>query len=421
VRTTIRFSRNGPIVDEVLPPAARETGQVSLKWLGAYQGGWLTALLGMDSARSAEEFREALRPWHVPTFCVVFADVDGPIGYQATGRVPIRNVWERGYRPGWDPAHQWDGLIPFEGMPRLADPECGWIATANNRPAPPDFPYPLSGTWSSGHRALRIRQMIEADGTLSKDEFTTMHQDALSLRAVNCVPGLLRVLEASSDPRLCETITHLRAWDCRMEPDRVGATIFNVFFTHWIKTVVNERFHGDEAALLAGGAEGPAAALLIEDRAGWFAPGRRELAIPSALHKALDLLTERLGPDIGSWTWGRLHTIPLRHILSGRGDLGTLLDHGHVPVKGDAHTVCNTGQGGQFEARAGANFRLIADMALSPPGLWAVDCESASGHPGSPHYGDQLADWIEGRYHWLPLGREEASKAAVTRMVLEPI
>ncbi len=53
VRKTIRFSRNGPIVDEVLPAAARHTGPVSLKWLGAYRGGWLTALLGMDRAESA--------------------------------------------------------------------------------------------------------------------------------------------------------------------------------------------------------------------------------------------------------------------------------------------------------------------------------------------------------------------------------
>src|SRR5262245_27007877 len=65
VRVAIRYSRNGPIVVEVLPPAARATGPVSLKWLGAYQGGWLTALLGMNRAKSADEFREATRPWHV--------------------------------------------------------------------------------------------------------------------------------------------------------------------------------------------------------------------------------------------------------------------------------------------------------------------------------------------------------------------
>ena len=63
---------------------------------------------------------------------------------------------------------------------------------------------------------------------------------------------------------------------------------------------------------------------------------------------------------------------------------------------------------------------MIADMAASPPCLWAVDCASASGHPGSPQYGDQLADWIEGRFHVLTLDREAASSAAATRMTLEP-
>src|SRR5581483_4152936 len=52
VHKTIRYSRNGPIVDEILPPAARGTGPVSLRWLGASAGGWLTALLAMDRAHS---------------------------------------------------------------------------------------------------------------------------------------------------------------------------------------------------------------------------------------------------------------------------------------------------------------------------------------------------------------------------------
>ena len=146
----------------------------------------------------------------------------------------------------------------------------------------------------------------------------------------------------------------------------------------------------------------------------------REEAIHAAMNAAVRTLTQRLGHEMNQWTWGKVHTLPLRHILSGRGDLGALLDHGRVPVKGDAQTVCNTGLGGQYEARVGPNYRLIADLAISPPGLWAVDGESASGHPGSPHYGDQLADWVEGRYHWLPLDREEASKAAATRLMLAP-
>jgi penicillin amidase len=418
-RLTIRFSRNGPIVNDVLPPPARAGAPVALKWLGAYQGGWLTALLGMDRARSAEEFREATRPWHVPTFSLVFADVAGAIGYQSVGRIPIRRVWERGYRPGWDLEHQWDGLIPFEGMPRLADPERGWIATANNRPAPDDFPYPLSGTWTDGLRAGRIRQMIEAKASLGHDDCVAMHQDALSLRAVRCLPSLLAVLRPGADPRLQQAMDHLQGWDCRMEPDRVGAALFDVFFAQWARTVAAARFAGDTAALLTGGSNGLAAALLADgDSDGWFAPGRLEPAMRATMNAALDWLAERLGPDMSQWTWGRLHTIPLRHVLSGRGALAQLLDHGGLPVKGDATTVCNASLGPQYEARAGAGYRLIADLSTSPASLWAVDGQSQSGHPGSPHYADQLGDWLQGRYHCLLLSAAEAS--AVTRLILEP-
>ena len=136
VGTTVRYSRNGPIVDAILPSPARGTGPVSLRWLGATLCDELTPMLAMNRAPSCDEFRAALRGWRVPTLSAVFADVDGHIGYQATGRIPIRDNWQRGYRRGWEPADQWNGLIPFEGMPAMSDPPHGWIRTANNRTAP---------------------------------------------------------------------------------------------------------------------------------------------------------------------------------------------------------------------------------------------------------------------------------------------
>ncbi|HTU18685.1 MAG TPA: penicillin acylase family protein [Gemmataceae bacterium] len=423
VRKTIRFSRNGPIVDEVLPPAARQTGPVSLKWLGASRGGCLTALLGMDRAKSASEFHEAIRPWHVPTFCLVFADTAGHIGFHAAGSIPIRNVWERGYRPGWDPRHQWDGLVPFEGMPQWSDPERGWIATANNRPAPEDFPYPLSGTWSHGLRAERIRQMMEAKERFTREDFIAMQHDALSVRAQRCLPLLLNVLKANSHPCVAEAVRHLEQWDCRMEVDRVGATLFSAFFAQWTKTVVQQRFDDETATLLADGASGLAACLLAEDAAGWFAPGLREPAIRTTMERVLASLSGRLGPDMAQWTWGRVHVLPLRHFLSGRGDLGQLLDHGNQPIKGDYTTVCNAWQNAAGEARSGAGYRLIADLGDVSAGVWAVDAQSQSGHPGSPHYRDQLGDWIAGRYHYLPLALTGASpvpSTARSKLQLDP-
>jgi penicillin G amidase len=440
VTKTVRFSRNGPLVDEVLPPAARQTGPVSLKWLGSYEGGWLTALLGMDRARSAAELQEAMRPWHVPTFSVVYADVEGHIGYQAVGRIPIRNIWERGYRPGWDPQHQWQGLIPYEGMPQTLDPKRGWVVTANHRPAPDDFPYPLSGTWGDAYRAVRIRQLLEAGRKATVDRFRDIQQDAMSLRAVRVLPDLLAALAGDASPHIQEAAGLLSDWDGQMEVDRVGATIFEVFFSRWVRRVLRERFDGDVAGLLAGSGTSLAAGLLQGDPLDWFQRGEpaleirdtqgyllgrlnsgdRETAIRETMNEALEYLTKRLGPNMGTWQWGRIHLLPLRHVLSGFGDLGKLLDQGGLPVKGNAYTVCNTGLGGQFEARSGPGYRLISDLGSEPPTLLAVSGESQSGHPGSPHYSDQLTPWLEGGYHALVLDRSAAPEQGEQLLTLEP-
>jgi penicillin amidase len=426
VHTTVRFSRNGPIVDAVLPAPARATGPVSLRWLGAHGGGCLTALLGVNRATSLAEFRAAIRPWIVPTWNLVVADADGQIGYQMTGRIPIRRVAERGYRPGWDPQHAWDGLIPFDAMPSATQPQSGWITSANHRPAPDDFPYPLSGTWTDDLRGRRVAEMIEARPQLSVEHFGEMHRDSLSLRATRGVPLLLGAMaaqagsESVATPVVAAALRELAKWDFLYEPDRTGAAIFEAFFARWCDVVTSARFDGDEAALVVNGIAGVAAMLLAEDAVGWFARTTRERAIVEAFGLAVDYLTTRLGPDCSRWTWGSLHTLPLRHVLSGRGDLGQLLDHGGKPTCGAGTTVCNTWPNPDFTVRSGAGYRLIADMSTSPPGLWAIDVQSQSGHPGSPHYSDQLDEWIAGRYHYLPLDRQAAAASATSRFRLAP-
>ncbi|MCY4410404.1 MAG: penicillin acylase family protein, partial [Caldilineaceae bacterium] len=115
---------------------------------------------------------------------------------------------------------------------------------------------------------------------------------------------------------------------------------------------------------------------------------------------------------------GKLHKVQLRHVLSGRGDLGTLLDRGGLPVGGNGVTVCNTGFDPNWGALTGANYRLISD--LGEDGMWAVESQGQSGHPGSDHYCDQLEEWLAGRYHFLALGDENALDNAQSVAVLEP-
>jgi penicillin amidase len=439
VRLKVRYSRNGPIVDEVLPGPARSTGPVSLRWMGATACDELTVFLNLNRAQSAVELRKAVRDWRVPTWSLVFGDSKGHIGYQCVGRIPVRGVAERGYRPGWDKAHQWDGLVPYERMPAIKDPGEGYVRSANNRTAPPDYPYPLSGTWGSGHRAKRIREILESKSKHSMDDFTKMHLDFLNMRAVDHLDHLLTALKASTDPRVSAAAKVLGRWDKQMAPDSAEAAIFESFIRHWSEQVAAARF-GEErqprrgsaasrrddashmgsvrwqyemewsrfrpdVSFLTGGVGGLAMDLLGKDRHGWFQRGRRQKAIEKAMTAALDDLTKRMGKDMAAWSWGKMHRLALRHPLTGRGDLGKLLDRGGQAVGGNAFTVGNTGAGPDYEAAFGANYRFKADLGEAV--AWAIDHAGQSAHPGSKHYCDQTRDWATGRYHAIPLKRDD--------------
>ncbi|MBM3960017.1 MAG: penicillin acylase family protein [SAR202 cluster bacterium] len=445
VRLAVRYSRNGPIVDEVLPPPARTTGPVSLRWVGATPCDEITVFLNLNRAQSAAELRKAVADWRVPTWSLVFGDTEGHIGYQCVGRIPIRKMEERGYRPGWDPAHQWQGLIPYEQMPAMKDPREGFVRSANNRTAPPDYPYPLAGRWGSGHRARRIREILQAKPRHSMDDFTAMHLDFMNLRAVDHLSHLIGSLKGSNNARIKASVKHLSAWDKRMNPDSTGAVIFEAFLRHWSEQVAQARFGSEssrargsqrddpmhsssrmqyemewsrfrqEVSFLTGGVGGLAMELLEVDRHGWFRRGQRDQAIEAAMSAALDDLEKRMGKDMSAWTWGTLHKVALRHPLTGRGDLGKLLDRGGIAVGGNAFTVGNTGAGTDYEAAFGANYRFKAD--LGEPVAWAIDHAGQSGHPGSKHYCDQTKDWATGNYHAIPLGKGKVPRGVTLRIV----
>ncbi len=428
VELTVTFSANGPIVDHLLPAAASELGPVSLKWMGATlgpagesrRGGEIGAMMQTNRARNCHEFRQALQDWRVPTFSLVFADTQGHIGYQCTGSIPLRTRWHRGFRQGWTATDAWQDVIPFAALPALVDPEAGWIRTANNRTAHDDFPVPLSGTWASGYRARRIRQLLEDNPRMTQEACTQLQMDTFSWRAEECLPGLQALLGDVEDERIQAALALWAAWDRHMDPDTVGSTLFETFFGLWQQTVAAARFPAATASYLAEGIAGLAVSLLQGDPAGWFAPGQRQAAVIQTLHATWDKLAAELGPDPAHWQWGRVHKIRLHHPLTYLPAVGELLDRGGQAVGGSGITVCNTGMDPTYMATIGANYRIVAELGDQAPVLFAGDAAGQSGHPGSPHYCDQLPRWLKGQLYALPLTAPDRDQATQTRLVLRP-
>ena len=135
----------------------------------------------MDSAQNWDQFRSAFSAFDAPGQNVVFADVDGNIGYQATGKIPIRASGD-GSLPesGSDNAHEWTGYIPFDKLPSVYNPASGIIATANGRITPDGYPYSVSTGWEAPWRTARIYRVLESGKKFSPADMLALQMDIYS-------------------------------------------------------------------------------------------------------------------------------------------------------------------------------------------------------------------------------------------------
>ena len=260
--------------------------------------------------------------------------------------------------------------------------------------------------------------MLELNSNFTREDFAKMQLDVTSMRAVEVLPHLIKSLEFSSDPKISDATNHLKSWNAEMRTDSVAASIFEIFFATWCELVAAERFEKKSVPLISQAISGLSVKLLKDDQHGWFEKDTRQNTIIEAMHSTISKLTDQIGPNMAEWYWGKIHKINLPHKLSTIGDLGKLLDTGGDPVSGNGITVCNTGYDPNYLASIGANWRHNADLSETPSGIWASDSCGQSGHPGSPHYGDQLSDWISGNHHFLPLDLEQVKLEANSKLQL---
>jgi penicillin amidase len=421
LRSTVR----GPIVNNFLPSVdPNGDPPLSLRWVGHEHLDDVQALLGINRAHDWPAFREALSGWSVPIFNFGYADATGRVAYQCAGRVPIRGRVTRGYRDSSNREDGWQGYVPFESLPRIEDPPRGYVATANNRVAPDDFPYPLHGAWASGHRAIRLRQALDTTSALTRDDMIALQTDVRSCRAQRLVPPLVAHLRHSQDRDVALLRDALAAWDYRYTQASAAPTLFEAFMQGWQARVAAERFPAHLLPLATP--HGSAAAQLLEDGPDslpWFAGGAT--AFTAALHECALHAVARLrvehGDDLPHWTWGAVHLAHWLHPLGRSGAPDPTRAAGfHVgpaAVDGGADTVCNTGAGPRFESNGGAEYRLLVDFS-APDRIWAIQNAGNSGVPTSPHYADQFPDWLAGRYHTIPLDRAGVENDLESRLTL---
>lgn len=415
----LKFTRHGP----VLWSDGRRA--LALKWVGAEPGtaGYL-ASLALDRAKDWNEFEEAMARWKVPSENIVYADRSGNIGEHSMGLAPLRKTWNGLLPVPGVGGYEWDGFVPNGELPHSFNPAEGFVATANHKMIPENYPYAVGFEWGSPERYLRIKEYIEQAGKagrkLSIADMEALQSDVLSLPARK----LQILLGAAVGDKATPAAKLLLNWDCVVSADSAAAALYE-YWTRELQSEVTRIVVPEDARQAVGELSLPAAIEQLSHPTpeAFFtanAEARRDRVLLDALRIAQTKLTAAQGGSMSRWSWGKAHTVEFQHPLDQASDGVEAFDRGPVARPGDDYTVNATGYWGLSLAQvAGASYREIFDLSDWDNSM-GVNVPGQSGQPGSPHYDDLIPLWSSGRYFPLSYSRGAVEKQAMDVLELRP-
>ncbi len=408
VSLEVRTSVHGPIVTDLYEGAGTLGRPVALRWTGLDPGDTTAeAFLGFDHAKDWAEFLAAAARLKAPAQNLVYADVDGHIGYSASGIIPIRPRSDGLLPVSGEGDDEWQGYVPFGKLPRVFDPARGFIATANNRVVSGRYPWPLAVDWPEPYRADRITKRILSAGKLGRDEMAAIQLDRHSEQADELLPLLLTTEPADAVSR--DALARLSAWDHVFSPDSVAASIYAAWYT------ALSAMPRDELAPLAPGA---VRSRFLIDALSRESTWCDDIATPkkescgdfktSTLSMAVADLTGRFGPNPAAWRWERLHRARFPHgVFDAVSALRPFFSL-ETGQGGDASTV-NVGayrRDGTYVMSDGPSYRQIVDLADASRSVF-VHTTGQSGNVFARRYRDLLPLWRRGEY--LPMNGRPVS------------
>ncbi|PIX47772.1 MAG: penicillin acylase family protein, partial [Anaerolineae bacterium CG_4_8_14_3_um_filter_59_70] len=449
VTLTVRTTRHGPIIsdtygalkDQVEPTATPFRDQagidlpehyaIALRWTALEPGYTFDAIWGFNKAQNWQEFRQAARNFTVPAQNLLYADVEGNIGYQMPGSVPIRKNGDgRLPVPGWTDDYEWTGYIPFEELPYTLNPAEGYIVTANNQVNPPGYPYLITTDWDYGFRANRIVDMItNAPGKIDIAYIQQMQGDSYDANAGTFAPLLMAV--QLDDPNLVRTRGLLAGWDYQARMDSAPAAVFEVFWKNLLADTFNDDLPEDYWP--GGGSRwnevmrnlaGQPDHFFWDDKTTTDLVERRDDMLTKAFSEAAAEITQLQGRDLSKWNWGDLHTATFQNQTLGKSGIApieALFNRGPFRTAGGEAIVNATGwtsTDGYFVDWL-PSMRMIVDLGDLRNSL-TVHTTGESGHAYHPHYIDMADLWRNIQYYPMLWNEQAIVSNAEANLVLVP-
>ncbi len=424
-----------PAAPGVPPTAAASPYAVALRWTALDPGRTAEALFAIDKASDWSSFRAAAALFEVPSQNTVYADVDGNIGYQSPGRVPVRGNGDgRWPVPGWDPSYDWRGFIPFDELPTVLTPAEGWIVTANQAVIGRQYQNLLTRDWSYGYRSERIMDMMRervAGGKITAEHVRQMQFDNRNGFAPTLVPALLAAPATGAAASVREL---MKGWDFQQpayEPaaSSAAAAFYNATWRHLLLRTFDE-LPDDRKASGSDRWWEAVRPLLDQPSSPWWddhstpTVETRNDMLAAAMVDAEAELRERLGDTPSDWRWGNLHTLELENATFGKSGIAPvewLFNRGPAGTSGGDAIVNATGWSADegYEVDAVPSMRMIVDLSNLDESRW-IQFTGNSGHAFHRNYDDQFELWRTGQNLPMRWNRPTIEAGATHTLTLTP-
>lgn len=422
---TLVFSHRGPVVSAFKKINGRV---ITMHWVGDEPSNELRTVSMLNRANNWNEFRDALTTFTSISQNIAYADIKGNIGLYCAAGVPVRKRdIAIGILPGHTAEYDWKGYVPFDELPHMFNPITGFVASANNRTAPLDYPHHI-GTWFAlPNRYERITELLSTTEKLSVSDFKDIQLDQYSKLAEKYMPAILKSLQDKN--QLNDTEKHaldlLAGWKYEMKASSAAATIFETMYLELKRCIFGDELNdGLYKSFNSTGSISKTALDQLFDlrKSVWFDDINTEQTetfdsmVYRAFHSSVVKLQAESGGSPDAWKWGSVHTLLLKHPFSDKKILDGpfRLSRGPFAVGGSFHTISpfSYGSNDPFTVNHGASHRNIYDLS-NWDNSYSVLPTGNSGIPASRHYCDQTLMYVEGKYH-----RDHFSKASVKENAL---
>ncbi|MET4561295.1 penicillin amidase [Lysinibacillus parviboronicapiens] len=406
-------TRHGPIMTDLAFKDTEPSAQFSMQWTALQSTAELRAILGFNKANSWGDFEKALEDFKAPAQNFVFASKDGTIAYKANGQIPIRKQGEGQLPvPGDSSDYGWEGFIPWDELPTVVNPKEGFIATANNEVIGEEYPYHITDFWAQPYRYERIKEVLEANDSLTVEDMMQLQMDQHNLYAREFLPNLLSSLKAEDkDGKYAEVITLLENWDMVDAKDSGAPLVFHTLMEQLQEVLFKDEMPLDMYKLMAG-KYNITDQLLRKAYAGessiWIEQqGGVDAAVYEALERSIALIENRFGSKPSKWQWGDFHQLTFNHTLGSASPiLAAYFNAKKVPIGGSKVTVQAADDDRDGYVDHGASWRFVVDVGDLSSAYHIVG-PGQSGHVKSKWYQDQVEDWANGNYHETFVKKDE--------------